>query len=350
MQRGNKKPSLSKQVKDHADKPVPKKKTYDGDTGLIVTTGSTLLDLAISGGRVRGGGIPAGVLIEIFGPSASGKTVLLSEIAGAIQRIGGEVAFFDPEARLNKTFAQIFDLKITDMNYSTPDTIPEVFEAVRKWKGDPSKKIMHGMIADSLAALSTNLEMGNDDGDKMGMRRPKEFSEQLRKTARILSKSNMIMVCSNQIRENVGVTFGEKYKSPGGYAIGFYSSLRLRTELTKNISVEKTIKGKVVKRITGLKISVHVYKSSIWKPKRVAPVTIDYDYGIDDIRENLQFIKDYSTSGKYTLGDRELDKSMNKSIAIIEEEDLEGELKEEVIDLWELIESKFEVERKKKKR
>ena len=91
-------PSLAAQMKRrvHAKPEVKKTAEYDGDDSQIISTGSTLLDLEISGGRVRGGGLPSGILIEVFGPSSSGKTVLLCEIAGAIQRQNGQVMFNDP--------------------------------------------------------------------------------------------------------------------------------------------------------------------------------------------------------------------------------------------------------------
>ncbi|KKK92006.1 hypothetical protein LCGC14_2707230, partial [marine sediment metagenome] len=245
MKRTKKPPFLSEQIKRKIAKPTVKKAEYDGDIGTVISTGSTLLDLAICGGRVRGGGIPGGILVEIFGPASSGKTVLLSEIAGATQRQKGQIMFNDPEARLNKQFAQIFGLDTDKMNYTTPNTVPEVFKAVRGW--EPEGKGIHGIFADSLAALSTHLEMDKDEGDKMGMRRAKEFSEELRKTCRILAKNNYLMVCSNQIRQTMN-EFGPKYKSPGGEAVGFYSSLRLRTEIAKKISRTIKLAGKEVKR------------------------------------------------------------------------------------------------------
>ena len=352
---------LSRQVRAKVSKKPEKKQEYDGDTTEMISTGSTLLDLAISGGRIRGGGIPAGILVEIFGPSESGKTVLLCEIAGAIQRQKGEVMFNDPEARLVKQFAHMFDLDTDKMDYGTPDTVPEIFDAVRKWK--PKKGMIHGIFTDSLAALSTDMEMG-EKGDKMGARRAKEFSEGLRKICRILTKNKYLMVCSNQIRQTFN-TFGPKYKSPGGEAIPFYSSLRLNTKVLKKIVVTKTVEGNEVSRITAIKINVDVFGSSVWKPYRSAPVTRISDYGVDDVKENLQFVKDFTkpivekkeqqTKGKgkekksfYSLNGEKLGVSMNKAIQIIEEKGLEKELKEQVIDLWETIESKFETERKPK--
>lgn len=353
MERRRNIPKLSTQMKKKelnniVKKDVLQKEEFDGDFGTIISTGSTLLDLAIAGGRVRGGGLPGGILIEIFGPSGSGKTVLLSEIAGGVQRQGGEIMFHDPEARLNKQFAKLFGLELKEENYHTPDRIPEVFGAVRRW--DVPNSVINGVFADSLAALSTTQEMDNDEGDKMGMRRAKEFSEELRKTCRILKQKNHLMVCSNQIRENIDAgPYGQRYKSPGGEAIGFYSSLRLRTLKPDKIREKRKVAGREVVRVSGVEVTVEVFKSSIWKPYRTAPLTILFDYGVDDIRQNLQFIKDHTNNTVYTLEGEPLSKSMEEAIRLIEERELEKVLKEEVIDLWTDIESKFVTERKPKR-
>jgi len=341
--------SLKTQIKRRTRKKLKCRQEYDGDFGQIISTGSTLLDLAISGGRVHGGGIPGGILIEIFGKSGSGKTVMLCEIAGNVQRAGGDVKFNDPEGRLDKQFAKIFDFKVREKDYSRPDKVPEVFKAVRNWKPE-NPKVINALCADSLAALSTGLEMDNEDGDKMGMRRAKEFSEETRKTCRIIANSNLLMVCSNQIRQT-GASFGEKYKSPGGEAIPFYASLRLKTERIKKLTDKKKIKGQEHKRVYGIQTEVEVYKSSIWKPYRTALIYIVFDYGIDDIRANLQFVKQCTSATQYTLdGNKELGTSMNVAIKRIEDDQLEKTLKENVIRLWEEIEQQFKIQRKRKRR
>lgn len=351
MERTKKAEPLSAQVKRKVqNNKIQEEKQPDGNFNQVISTGSTLLDLAISGGIKRGGGIPGGVVVEIFGPSGAGKTVLLCEIAGAVQRKGGQVRFDDPEARLNKTFAQLFDLNTDDIEYATPDTVPEVFKNIREWKpSDPS--LINGTFTDSLAALSTDIEMDNDEGDKMGMRRAKEFSEGFRKNARIITKKNYIMVCSNQVRENSDAgKYGVKYKSTGGFAIGFYASLRLRAMNPEKIVVEKKVAGKTVKRVIGVNTTFEVFKSSIWKPFHSAPVVIRFDYGIDDVYANLQYIKDFTSNTIYQVGDHKLDVSLEKSIQIVEELNLEKKLKKQVITLWEEIEEKFETTRKIKVR
>ncbi|MFA5934976.1 MAG: hypothetical protein WC827_03775 [Candidatus Paceibacterota bacterium] len=343
---------LSVQMKRKSLNPVmEEKKEYDGDFGNVISTGSTLLDLAISGGRVRGGGLPGGILVEAFGPSGSGKTVLLSEIAGAVQRQGGDIMFADPEARLNKQFASMFGLNLRDEDYSRPDTVTDLFKSIGEWEPKSfKKKVINGIFADSLAALSTKMEMDNKDGDKMGMRRAKEFSEELRKSARTLVKKNFLMVCSNQVRVNLDAgPYGQKYITPGGEAIGFYASLRLRFTKPEKIKDKVKVAGKEVTRVIGVEVLVDVFKSSIWKPYRTAPIYILFDYGIDDVRANLQYIKDFTKNTKYYVGDTELDVSLEKSIKMVEHDNLEEELREEVIDLWESIEARFDNERKPKR-
>lgn len=338
--------SLAQQMEDHSSKDAEMELAeYEGADSFVVSTGSTLLDLAISGGRFPDGGIPSGILVEIFGPASCGKTVMLCELAGRVQRAGGNVLFYDPEARLNKQFAKLFGLDTSSIEYVVPDVIPEVFEKIRSWNPDPSLPSI--AVIDSLAALSTDLEMTNKDGDKMGMRRAKEFSEQLRKTCRILVQKNLLMVCSNQVRQNLDAgPWGQKYISPGGEAIGFYASLRLRAMKPTKLKVKKKVQSKEVSRVTGIETTLEVFKSSVWKPFHTASLTILYDYGIDDIRQNLQFIKSYTGSKVYIVGGEKVGLSLEKAIERVEERDLTATLKREVAALWREIENTFESSRK----
>lgn len=347
MKRGK---TLKAEMKDRQRAGIKRKKKLDGNTDRMTSTGSTLLDLAITGGRVRGGGLPSEIVVEIFGPSGVGKTVLLTEIAGYIQRKGGQARFNDPEGRLNKLFAKIFDFDLDPEQYRRPNTVTEMFDDLHAWE-PPNPDAVNGLFSDSLAALSTKMEM-SDKGDKMGQRRAKEFSEGFRKSARMIVKKGYLIVSSNQIRETMN-TFGPKYKSPGGEAIGFYSSIRLRAEPAfkdHKIRPTKKINGKEVSRVIGVNILVEVYKNSTWKPYRTAPITIIFDYGIDDIRQNLIFIKQHMGHNSYKIGDKSLGTGLEMAIIKIEKLNLEAKLKEEVIDLWERVEALFDSDRKKKVR
>ena len=358
-------PTLTEQVETSAAAVVERRPEYDGNIEMITSTGSTLLDLEISGERVRGGGLPSGIMVEIYGKNSSGKTVLLCEIAGNVQTNGGEVMFKDPEARLNKQFARRFNLEPDEMDYETPDTVPEVFGPVQKWIPKSLKKdsknynpnIVNGIFADSLAALSTELEM--DKGDKMGMRRAKEFSQECRKTCRILSKNNLLMVCSNQMRAT-GNSFGPSEAATGGNAIGYYSSLRIgvqvKERLKRNVEFDtgrKDEKGKsifnTVEKHYGIVADAFIAKSSVSMAYGTALLYIIPQYGIDDVRANLVWYKQTTKDGSYFAGGRGLE----EAIVIIERENKQSELREAVIDLWEKIfalSSKKERERVPKER
>jgi recombination protein RecA len=305
------------------------------------------LDLAISGQSELGGGLPGGILVEVFGPSGTGKTVLLSEIAGGVRRQGGNVMFHDPEARLNGQFAKMFGLDMDDITYSKPDTIVEVFKSIREW--DPgSDDVIHGVFADSLAALTTDAELA--ETDKYGMRRAKEFSEQLRLTCRVLAAKGMLLVCSNQIRQNPDAgPYGQKFKSPGGEAIGFYSSVRLRTASPSKLKKEVSVRGRKHSMVVGVEVDIEVHKNSLAAPYHRVPVMIRFDYGIDDVTANLQFIKTNTNATKYQVAGTSLAVSLEQSAQMVEEQELEQQLASEVRQLWLEIQGAFGSGREKRR-
>lgn len=313
----------------------------------VVSTGSTLLDLCISGKRIRGGGLPGGIIVEVFGKSGTGKTAILEEIAASIQSRNGEIRYLDPEGRLDHEYAELFGVDITEKNYSRPDTVKELFDMIRATKFKRSD-IINGYLSDSLAALTTDMEM--DDNDKRGQRRAKEFSEGLRKVCRLIAKENWLIVCSNQVREG---EHGEY--SPGGLAIPFYSSVRIRVSpiyqkgVSPKISKEVKIGDKKIEKVIGIRSTCETIKSSIDDPFRRCNISILFGYGIDDIRDNLQYLKDMNNYSSYNCIDKTF-VSMEKAIEYIEEKGYRRALKEQVIDLWEKIDKEFELKRKKKDR
>lgn len=323
---------------------------------LVVSTGSTLLDLAISGKRLRGGGVPGGLLMEIFGRSQSGKTAILAEILASVQSHGGEAEVEDPEGRVDEEYTATFGVNIEEKySYSRPDTVEEIFANAQAWK-PKNTDVINVRGTDSLAALTTALEMG-PKGDKMGMRRGKEFSAGFRKTARLIVNNNWLWVCTNQVRQG---DYGET--TPGGMAVGFYSSVRIQLrqqeKVEKSITLEKekvgTEKkekktGVEVTKVIGILTEATVIKS-IDDPYRTAPIYIIYGYGIDDIRGNLQYCKDMTNSTTYVCPDGRSFVPINVAIQYIENNNLEKALKEQTIDLWEEIEKKFEAKRNTKVR
>lgn len=339
-----KRKSNVEQVVAEITKPVSDLRTGGASVNPL-STGSTLLDLCIMGKRVPGGGIPGGILCEIYGPSGAGKTALLAEIAASCQAKGGDTRFLDPEARLDQEYTRIYGAELAPENYLRPDTVTDMFEMIWDWKPTDEDKI-NVVAADSLAALSTKTEL--EDEDKYGMRRAKEFSEGLRKTCRLIANNNWLVVCSNQIREGPS---GEV--TPGGRAIPYYSSLRIRigppaqnSKITKSANLSN---GKKVEKTIGIRSQCIIKKSSVDEPFRMCNISIVFGYGIDDIRENLQYLKDNLGLTKYKAVDQEF-MSMEKAIAYVEDNNLQDQLKQEVIDLWTEIESKFKIERTKKVR
>ncbi len=346
-----KKKSDTEQIKESAQDKANDDVSFEPNKGnfdLTLSTGSTLVDLGISGTRRKGGGIPGGILIEIFGPSGAGKTALLAEICGSAQVRGGEVNFKDPEGRLDQEYNQIYGVNIAEdfFNYSRPDTVSQIFDSLFIWK-PKNEKVINLFGGDSIAALSTEIEM--EDEDKMGMRRAKEFSEGLRKTCRLIRNNNWVVAFTNQIRQKKG----GGTTTPGGMGLPFYASLRIEVrpaypqwEIKKKVKLDSGID---VEQTIGIHSVCSIEKSSIDIPYRIAPIDIVFGYGIDDIRANLQYRKDMTKGGTYDCITKTY-VSMQDAAQYIEKNNLEKELREKTITLWEEIQEKFAVNRKRKER
>lgn len=314
-----------------------------------LSTGSTLLDLAISGMTTENGGIPGGMYLEIFGPSGAGKTALLSELSASCQNKGGDVRFCDPEARLDKEYSRIYGVDVDkQFDYHRPDTVSEMF-ADYIWPWNPKNTGAINMIAaDSIASLSTDIEMDKDEGDKMGMRRAKEFSEGLRKTCRLIAKRQWLIAFSNQLRTDKDTG---RDIAPGGQAIAFYASLRLKVkpsypswQIKKIITLESGVK---VEQVIGIKSTVTVVKSSVDAPYREAEISVIFGFGIDDVRDMLQFYKDITKESTYNCITKNVG-VMEKAIAYIEDNNLQEQLKERTRTTWRYIQEQFKTTRKPK--
>ena len=317
-----------------------------------LSTGSTLLDLAISGGTTEEGGIPGGMYLEIFGPSGAGKTALLSELSASCQNKGGDVRFCDPEARLDKEYSRIYGVNVEDhFDYHRPDTVSEMFTDYI-WPWAPKNTGAINMIAaDSIASLSTDTEMDKDEGDKMGMRRAKEFSEGLRKTCRLIAKRQWLIAFSNQVRTDKDTG---RDIAPGGQAIAFYASLRLKIkpsypswQIKKSVTLPSGVK---VEQVIGIKSTVTVVKSSVDIPYREAEISVIFGFGIDDVRDQLQWYKDVTKETSYNCLDGKTIGVMEKAIQYIEDNNLEKQLKARTIEMWRSIQERFVSSRKPKLR
>jgi recombination protein RecA len=331
---------------------------YDGDFSHVMSTGSTLLDLAISGERIRGGGLPMGIMVEVFGPEGAGKTVMLLQIAGQAQRENAEVWYNDTEWRLDPPFAKTFGFNIPrrDAEIEYPEnpvkptnSIIETFSHLREgWKVEEAP--FRVALIDSLAGL----DEPDTEGGFSGARRAAVFTDQIRRTAPIIRAESVLAVCSNQIRDNITpAPWAKKTKSAGASRAALHQfSLRLEITWVKKIKAEKTIRGVKTTKTIGTEFEIEVIKSSVGKPYRQAPVRIRFDYGVDDLTENLLFVKkyfgDFSLPLKSGDGRERLGGTLGKAIENVEEHNLEEELKATVIDLWEEIELAFKPNRKRR--
>jgi len=328
----------------------PGKKFYTPiDVNKVVSTGSTLLDLNISGGRIRGGGIPGGIMVEIFGPASSGKTALLVDIGASVQNKGGDVDIIDPEARLDKEYTRIYGLELPKDRYYRFDLVEEVFDFIKDQWNPVNPDVINMLGCDSIAALSTEMEMG--DGDKRGQKKAKDLHSGCRTSARVISKDNKLVVFTNQqLDGEYGPT------TSGGKAVGFYSSLRLQVKFKKKITKDKDFTASTgakkvsVSKSIGIESEVTVIKSSIDDSYRQSPLYIIGGVGIDDVRANLQWLKEKTGSTVYDCLDGKTYKGLDAAVSYVEDHDLEGTVREMVIDIWEEIEMKFKVDRKKKVR
>jgi len=316
------------------------------DTDVVLSTGSTLLNLAAFGDRTRGGGLPGGIMVEIYSQSGLGKTALASEICGCAQRDGGDIRFVDPEGRLDRAYAQIYGVSIPKDKYARLHLVSDIIEDFMAWD-PPNKNAINVYVTDSLAALSTNLEM--DKEDKMGMRRAKELSTLFRKGSIQIAEGHKLMICTNQLREGDKGTF-----TPGGKAVGYWASIRIEltriTQYTKGIvnkdheimeSITVGSKNRSVEQVIGIRSMAKITKNSCDSPFRTAPVALVFNYGIDDIRENLQYVKDMTGNTSFLCPDGKSYVSLKDAIRYVEQNQLEEELQEEVIDIWEGISKAF---------
>jgi RecA/RadA recombinase len=338
-------------VEEEYNNPAPEPFCFK-DTDKVISSGSTLLDLAMFGGRIVGGGIPGGIMIEIYSEAGLGKTAIASEICGYAQNDGGDIRFIDPEGRLDREYARIYGVQIPREKYARLHLVSDIIEDFMAWD-PPNKKVINVYVCDSLAALTTNLEMNTED--KMGMRRAKELSTLFRKGSIQIAEGHKLMVCTNQLREGDKGTF-----TPGGKAVGYWASIRIelrrvtqytkgqinkQSEITEEIKVGA--KKRVVESVRGIRSIAKITKNSCDSPYRTAPVALVFGYGIDNIRENLQFVKDMTGANAFECPDGSRFVAINDAISKVESEQLEEELVDSVIEIWEDLEASFKEKSKR---
>ena len=284
-----------------------------------IPTGSLTLDLALGIG-----GVPKGRIVEIFGPESSGKTTVALHIAAEVQKLGGEAAFIDAEHALDPVYAKALGVNIDNLLVSQPDSGEQALEITDALVRSGAVDVV---VVDSVAALVPQQEIDGDMGSSHVGLQARLMSQALRKLSGSISKTNCVVIFINQLREKVGVMYGNPETTTGGRALKFYASVRIDVRKVENLKQGDEVYGNRVK--------CKVVKNKVAPPFRVAEFDIIYGKGIAkageiiDVAIELGIIQKSGSWFSYN-GEKVAQGKENTKKAIAENEDLMKELEEKI--------------------
>jgi recombination protein RecA len=284
-----------------------------------VPTGSLTLDLALGIG-----GVPKGRIVEIFGPESSGKTTVALHIAAEVQKLGGEAAFIDAEHALDPVYAKALGVNIDNLIVSQPDSGEQALEITDALVRSGAIDVV---VVDSVAALVPQQEIDGDMGSSHVGLQARLMSQALRKLSGSISKTNCVVIFINQLREKVGVMYGNPETTTGGRALKFYASVRIDVRKVENL--------KQGDEVFGNRVKCKVVKNKVAPPFRVAEFDIIYGKGISkageiiDVAIELGIIQKSGSWFSYN-GEKIAQGKENTKKTIAENEALMKELEEKI--------------------
>lgn len=273
------------------------------------------------------GGIPRGRIIEIYGPESSGKTTIALHIIAESQKLGGTAAFIDAEHALDPVYAENLGVDVDELYVSQPDTGEQALEICEALVRSGAMDVV---VIDSVAALVPKAEIEGDMGDAHVGLQARLMSQALRKLAGIISKSNTIVIFINQLREKVGVMFGNPETTTGGKALKFYASIRLDVRRADSIKNG----GEVV----GNRTRIKVVKNKVAPPFKTAEFDIIYGEGISHEGSVLDMAVEHKiitkTGAWYSYGDMRMAQGRDNARLFLKDnkelcEEIEGKLRAE---------------------